>query len=79
MRTHEINVKRQSKTEQHNSKETQTAFPEIYHSSSSINKEEILSKYVRIEADLLELKSYVKCKLSNMMIKMEKNGITNQH
>ena len=71
MRTLEINEKRQRKTEQGNSKETQTDFPEICHSSSSINKEEILSKYVKIEADLSALKSHVKCELSNMMIKME--------
>ena len=52
LRTPEINEKRQSKTEQRNSKETQTDFPEICHSSNSINKEETLSKHVKIEADL---------------------------
>ena len=71
MRTPKINEKRQSKTEKRNSKETQTDFPEICHSSSSINKDKILPKYVRIEADLSALKSHVKCELLNMMIKME--------
>ena len=42
LRTPEINEKRQSKTEQRNSDETQTGFPEICHSSSSINREEKL-------------------------------------
>ena len=70
-RTPKINKKRQSKTEKHNSKETHTDFPDICHSSSSINKDKILSKYVRTEADLSTLKSHVKCKLLNMMIKME--------
>ena len=32
--------------------ESQTDFPEICHGSNSINKEKILSKYVRIESDL---------------------------
>ena len=44
LRTPEMDKKRQSKTEQRNSKETQTDC----HSSSSINKGEILLKYVRI-------------------------------
>ena len=70
-RTPKINKKRQSKTEKCNSKETHTDFPDICHSSSSINKDKILSKYVRTEADLSTLKSHVKCKLLNMMIKME--------
>ena len=80
LRTHEINEKRQSKTEQSNSKETQTDFPEICYSSSSINKEEILSKYVRIEADHSALKNHVKCELSDMMRKMESliNGAIDQ-
>ena len=58
LRTPEMDKKRQSKTEQRNSKETQTDLPEICHSSSSINKGEILLKYVRIEADLSALKSH---------------------
>ena len=62
--------KRQSKMEKLNIEKTQIGFREISHRSSSINKEEILSKYLRI-ADLSALKSYVKCKLSNMMRKME--------
>ena len=49
-RAPEINEKRQSKTEQRNNEEIQTDFPEICYISSSINKEEILSKYVRIAA-----------------------------
>ena len=52
LKTPEFNVKRQSIIEQRKSKETQSDFPEIYHRSSSINKEEILSKYLRIESDL---------------------------
>ena len=44
LRTPEMDKKRQSKTEQRNSKETQTDC----HSSSSINKGEILLKYVRM-------------------------------
>ena len=44
--------KKQSKTEKRNNEETQTHFPEICLSPSSSNKEEILSKYLRIEADL---------------------------
>ena len=51
-----MNEKRQCKVENLNSEETQTDFPEICHSSSSINKEEILFKYLRIEANLLALK-----------------------
>ena len=42
LRTPEINQKRLSKTEQRNSVETQTGFPEICHSSSSINREQKL-------------------------------------
>ena len=52
LRRPEINVKRKSKIEQRNNDEWQTDFPEICHGSNSINKEEILSKYVRIESDL---------------------------
>ena len=55
LRTPEINEKRQSKTEQRNREETQTDFPEICHSSNDINKEEILSKYVKEEVDLFAL------------------------
>ena len=79
MRTPETNEKRQSKIEKRNIQETQTDFAEICHSSSSINKEEILSKYLKIVADPPALKSHVKCKLSDMMRKMESliNGAPN--
>ena len=71
LRTPEINEKRQSKTEQRNSKLTQTNFPEICDSSSSISKKEILSKCVRREADFSALKSHVKCELSDKIRKIE--------
>ena len=79
LKTPEIKEKRQSKTKPRNSEEIKTNFPEICHNSSSINKEEMRSKYARIEADLSALKSHVKCKLSNMMRKMESliNGASN--
>ena len=66
MRTPEIN-----ETRQIDSKETQTDFPEVYLSSSSISKEEILPKYIRIGTDLWELNSHFNCKLLNMMRKIE--------
>ena len=66
-----MNVKRQSKTEKRNSEEAQTDSPEICYSPSSINKEEILSKYLRIETGLLALNSHVKCELLYIMRKME--------
>ena len=74
-----MNEKKQSEPEKRNPEETQTDFREICHSSSSINKEEILSKYLRIEADLSALKSHVKCELLDMMRKMESliNGASN--
>ena len=65
-----MNETRQTKIEKRNSEETQTDFPGICHGSSSVNKEEILSKFLRIEADLLALKSHVKYKLSHMMQKL---------
>ena len=79
LKTPAINEKRQSKTKPCNSEEIKTNFKEICHNCSSINKEEIWSKYARIEADLSALKSHVKCKLSNMMRKMESliNGASN--
>ena len=71
LRTPEWNEKRQSKIEKCESEETQTDYPEICHNSSSINKEEILSKYLRIEANLSPLKNHVKCELSDIMRKIE--------
>ena len=41
------------------------------HISSFLNIEEILPKVLRVEADLSALKSHVKCKLSDVMKKME--------
>ena len=81
LRTPELNEKRQSKIEKRKSEETQTDFPEICHSSISINKEEILSKYIRIKVDLSALKSHVKCELSDMIKKMESliNGASNSY
>ena len=67
--TSKINEKRQTKNEKYNSAETQTDFPEICHSSSFVNMEEILSKVLRVEADLLALKGHVKYELSGMMRK----------
>ena len=55
LRTPGIKEKIQSKTEKRNRKETQTDFPDICHSSNDINKEEILSKYVKVEVDLSAL------------------------
>ena len=79
MRAREINQKKRSKIERCNSEETQTDSPEICHRSNSSNKEEILSKYLRIEAHILALKCDIKCGLSDMMIKMESlfNGVSN--
>ena len=51
-----MNETRQTKIEKRNSEETQIDFPGICHGSSSVNKEEILSKFLRIEADLLALR-----------------------
>ena len=48
----EINEKRQTKIEKCSSGETQTDIPEICHSSSFVNIEEILPKVLRVEADL---------------------------
>ena len=75
----EINEKRQTKTEKCSSGETQTDIPEICHSSSFVNIEEILQKVLRVETDLSALKSQVKCELSDMNRKMESmiNGASN--
>ena len=48
---------RQTKIEKRNSEETQIDFPGICHGSSSVNKEEILSKFLRIEALALRVMS----------------------
>ena len=79
LETPEINEKRQTKTEKCNSEETHTDFPEICHSSSFVNIEEILPKVLRVEANFSALKSHVKCELSDMMRKMESliNGASN--
>ena len=74
--TPEINEKRQ--IEKCCCKGTQTDFPEIFHSSSFVKIEEILPKVLRVEANLLALRSYIKYELSDMNRKMESltNGIS---
>ena len=75
-----MNEGRQSKIEKGNSEEIQTDFPDNCHGSSSVNKEvEILRKYLRIEANLLSLKTHVECKLSDIMRKIESliNDVSN--
>ena len=52
LRTPEINEKKQTKTEKYSSEETQTDIPEIFHSSSFVNIEEVLPNVLRVEADL---------------------------
>ena len=47
-----MNEYRQTIIEKRNTEETQTDFPEICHSFSSVNVEEILLKVLRVEADL---------------------------
>ena len=51
-----INEKRQ--IEKYSSDGTQTDFPEICHSSSFANIEEMLPKVLRVEADLSALKNH---------------------
>ena len=74
MRTPEINGKRQINIEKRNCEETQSDFPEICHSSNSVNKEVILLKGLRVEDDLLALMNH-----SDMMRKIESliNGASN--
>ena len=52
-----MNEKRQTNIEKRNNEETQTDIPEICHSYSSINKKEMLSNYLRIEAEYLRKES----------------------
>ena len=68
LRPPEIKEKRQ--IEKYSSEGTQTDFPEICHSSSFANIEEILSKVLRVDTDLSALKNHVKCKFSDMNRKM---------
>ena len=51
-----MNEKRQTYIEKRNSEQTRTDFSGICHSSSSVNKEEILSKVLRVEADFSALR-----------------------
>ena len=77
--TSEINEKRQTIIKKSSSEKTQTDIPEICHSSSFVNTEEILQKVLRIEVYFSALKSHVKCELSDMNKKMESliNGASN--
>ena len=52
LKTTEMNEYRQTIIEKRNTEETQTDFPEICHSFSFVNVEEILLKVLRVEADL---------------------------
>ena len=65
-----MNEKRQTNIEKRNNEETQTDIPEICHSYSSINKKEMLSNYLRIEAEYLRKES-PQIRTLDMMRKMD--------
>ena len=63
LRAPEMNEKRQTThfIEKCNSQKRSTNFPIVHHSSSYANTKDILSKVLRVVADLSALKSHVKC------------------
>ena len=73
-----MNEYRQTIIEKRNTEETQTDFPEICHSFSFVNVEEILLKSLKSRGRSLNMR-HVKCELLDMNSKMKSliNGAAN--